>query len=259
MNVRKHVVKPMLITFGILLVLLAVVITVLHFFFPLTMSNLCYKLGMNNATLQYLEKSYDKTKNYNQLYSMVNLSIKVNNSEKLVVYYEEFSKNSQYNNFVANIDAQNAEQNVSALIKSKLFSEDNYLKNRYVVALIKNNKLQEAYNYAMQNFNENISFDVIPPYLFTNVLVENNLDTLSDLNVISSRLESYFDNCVNSFNNNFSVNSNVVKLLVLGGRINEVASNLKALSNFNEQLITKTQENINEIVREINSSMAMLV
>lgn len=52
MNVKNNIVKPVLITFLVMLLLLVAVFSVLHFFFPLTLSNWFYSMGANNMALK---------------------------------------------------------------------------------------------------------------------------------------------------------------------------------------------------------------
>jgi len=97
-------------------------------------------------------------------------------------------------------------------------------------------------------------------YLFDE---SNEYDGIENLKECATKLSTYFDNAVNIFNQ-YTEDSQVdnltkVKALVLGNRINEVGKNLKALKEFNGQLIDLTEENINGQVREVNDKMPLFI
>lgn len=261
MNVKNNIVKPVLITFLVMLLLLVAVFSVLHFFFPLTLSNWFYSMGANNMALNYLERSYNKTENYNQLYSLVNLSIKTNKYEKVEKYYEIFYENENYGSFVLTVDAKNLMQENSNLIKSSLYSEDNYLKNKYVLALTKQQKTQKAFNFALNNSSFSVSLDELGVYIFTNIFVEGvNFDEFENLQEFSNNLENYFNQNYKLFNECANEqNLQPIKGLVLGSRINEIANNLKVIKAHNENFVTLTNEQINNMVLSVNKTMAVFV
>ena len=93
MNVKNNVLKPILFTLLAMLFLLVAAFSIMHFFFPLNVSNWMYRMGANEAATYYMERSYEKTEDYNQLYSLLNLSIKTKDWERVEKYYEVFSEN----------------------------------------------------------------------------------------------------------------------------------------------------------------------
>lgn len=261
MNVKNNILKPILITFLVMLFLLVAIFSVLHFFFPLTLSNWFYSMGANKIAVNYMERSYNKTKDYNQLYSLLNLSIKTENDKKTEKYYEIFSSDLKYDGFILNIDAQNLTQNVSNLVKSTLYSEDNYLKNKYILSLVKQQKIEKAFNYTVENSNFEVSVEELGNYLFTNFFVDNvDYDDLNNLMEVSNDLLNYFNNNINVFNEiALQQSPHKIKGLVLGSRINEIAKNLKVIKNFNSNLINITNEQINSLVLEVSKKMALFV
>ena len=260
MNIKNSILKPFLITFLILLFLLVATFSVLHFFFPLNLSNWFYSMGANNLAVNYLERSYEKTKDYDQLYSLVNLSIKTDKYEKVEKYFEKFFADKNYNNFVLNVDAQNLTQNVSNLVKSSLYSEDNYLKKKYVLALVKQNKVEKAFEFAKANSPLAVTLDDLGVYSFTHIFEENVDLTNLNLTEFANNLESYFEENINLFNTCADENNLLkIKGLVLGTRINEIAINLKTIKNFNAGLISLTNEEINNKVLLVSKTMTMFV
>lgn len=264
MSIKNNIVKPVLYTFLVMLFLLIATFSVLHFFYPLTLCNWYYSMGANNLALKYSERAYNKTHDYNQLYSTLNLAIKINKYDKVVVYYEKFSQDDNYLTFVTKVDINNSTKKVSNLVKSSLYSEDNYLKNKYVLALTKTNNISKAYTYANSYTNFDFEKDNLGLYLFNYLFDESNeYDGIENLKECATKLSTYFDNAVNIFNqytdDSQLDNLTKVKALVLGNRINEVGKNLKAIKEFNGQLIDLTEENINGQVREVNNKMPLFI
>lgn len=261
MNVKNNILKPILFTFLAMLFLLIATFSVMHFFFPLKLSNWFYSMGAENASVYYLERSYEKTQDYEQLYSLVNLSIKTNNYEKVEKYYEQFSADSRYSTFVLKIDASNLTQNVSNLVKSTMYSEDNYLKTRYVKALVKLGKVDKAYAYACANSPLSVSQDYVGIYAYTYLFEDGvNLSSIANLQSFATNLQTYFNSNINVFNEILgSEQPQKVLGLVIGSRINEIAKNLKAIKTYNNSFVTLTNEEINNSVLSVSKSMTQFV
>lgn len=261
MNVKNNVLKPILFTLLAMLFLLVAAFSIMHFFFPLNVSNWMYRMGANEAATYYMERSYEKTEDYNQLYSLLNLSIKTKDWEMVEKYYEVFSENENYTTFTLKIDASNLTQNTSNLVKSTLYSEDNYLKNRYVLALTSQGKIEKAFNFVVLNTDFSFTTEELGIYTGTYLFAEGvNLNNLSNLEDYSVKLVEYFNKNVEMFNQvvNSSQPEKVIGL-VLGTRINEIAKNLKAIKQYDESLITLTNEQINSMVLEVSKSMPLFV
>lgn len=261
MNVKNNIIKPILFTFLAMLLLLVAVFSIMHFFFPLNVSNWFYGMGANKAATYYMERSYEQTKDYNQLYSLINLSVKTEDWERVEKYYEIFSKDEDYLTFTLKIDASNLTQNVSNLVKSTLYSEDNYLKNKYVLALVKQDKIEKAYEYAANNSNLQVSSDDLGIYIFTNIISEGvNFNRITYFERFGPELEDYFLENINVFNSvTNQAQPQKVAGLVLGSRINEIANDLKVIKNYNSNLITLTNEEINNLVLTVSQVMPELV
>ncbi len=261
MNVKNDIIKPILFTLLAMLFLLVAAFSIMHFFFPLNVSNWMYRMGANEAATYYMERSYEKTGDYNQLYTLLNLSIKTKDWERVEKYYEIFSDNENYENFTLKIDASNLTKSTSNLVKSTLYSEDNYLKNRYVLSLTSQGKLEKAYNYAVQNSSFNVSADDLGVYVYTYLFSDGgNFDNLENFNTFCVDLENYFKENILVFNSaaNSEPKQKVVGLII-GSRINEIAKNLKAIKQYDENLITLTNEEINSMVLAVSQAMPQLV
>lgn len=261
MNVKNSVLKPILFTLLAMLFLLVAAFSIMHFFFPLNVSNWMYRMGANEAATYYMERSYEKTEDYNQLYSLLNLSIKTKDWERVEKYYEVFSENENYTTFTLRVDASNLTKNNSNLVKSTLYSEDNYLKNRYVLALTSQGKTEKAINFVVLNTDFSFTTEELGIYTGTYLFTEGvNLNNLSNLEDYSVKLVEYFNKNIEMFNQvvNSSQPQKVIGL-VLGTRINEIARNLKVIKQYNENLIMLTNEEINNMVLQVSQTMPQLV
>ena len=261
MNVKNSVLKPILFTLLAMLFLLVAAFSIMHFFFPLNVSNWMYRMGANEAATYYMERSYEKTEDYNQLYSLLNLSIKTKDWERVEKYYEVFSENENYTTFTLRVDASNLTKNNSNLVKSTLYSEDNYLKNRYVLALTSQGKTEKAFNFVVSNTDFSFTIDELGIYTGTYLFTEGvNLDGLTGLDLYCNELHNYFNKNIEMFND-VIINGGEQKVvgLVLGTRINEIARNLKAIKQYDESLITLTNEQINNMVLEVSKAMPLFV
>lgn len=261
MNVKNNIIIPILITFSTMLFILVATFSVMHFFFPLSLSNWFYSLGSENVSVYYMEKSYEKTNDYKQLYSLINLSIKTNDYERVEKYYEEFSKNENYNTFVLKVDASNLSNNVSNLVKSTMYSEDNYLKNRYIKAVVKQNKVDKAFAFANETSELVITKDDVGIYVYGYIFEQTvDFSGLQNLQQFAGELEEYFNQCVSVYNEIASMEQpEKVKGLIVGTRINEVAKNLKVIKGYNNNFVSLTNEEINNCVLQISKNMTQFV
>lgn len=261
MDVKNNIVKPILFTFLTMLCLLVAVFGVQHFFYPQKLSNWFYSMGANKAAVYYLERAYQEDEDYNTLYSLINLSIKTENHEKVETYFEKFYNNENYAYFVSSVDNSNSQKDVSNLVKSSLYSEDNYLKNKYILSLVNQNKVQKAYEFALEHSDLVITEENIGIYAYTYLFdSEYDFSQLENFDSFCAELEDYFNQNIAYFNYMTRVRSpQKINGLVIGCRINEIAKNLKAIKEYNSELISLTDEQINESVLEVSKKMPLFV
>ncbi len=257
MNVKKDILKPVLITVAVLIAVATSVFLIFHFCFPHSMGQLCYKIGLNKQALHYFESSFNKSQNYNELYNLVNLSIKVDNNQKIVEYYEKLSSDANYNSLILQIDTNNKNLQTTNLVKSKLHSEDNYLKNRYVLAMAKLGDKQKAFNYALSNTSFNASHTPLSPYCFTYIANQTYFYNEADSQAVFNNMCNYFTKLCDLFDVEYKSPGSQVNALAIGGRINEVATNIKELRllGYSNEL---TDEQINQKIYEVNQIMPSL-
>lgn len=260
MGVKNEVVKPFLITLMVLLIFSLLFYGVLHLFFPIRLSNFYYSMGANNMSVKYLEQSYNKTKDYNQLYSLVNLTIKTKNHNGVKKHYEKFYNNDNYASFVLSVDEKNLNSSNLVSVKSTLYSEDNYLKNKYILSLIELNMQQQAFNFAQESSTLQVSEEDIGIYIYYNIFLnKQNFSNLNNLIKFSKDLKEYYQSNIIVFNHVATEEVDYLKSLILATRINQIAVNLKQIIDFNSSFVTLTLEEINNTLADVKATIAGFV
>ena len=236
MNYKKLIINWCLITVCGLLILTILTFASLCIFSPISMARFCSNLGFEKLETDFYLKDYNKNGNINSLYKVVINSYNLKNYKYVETYYEVLEKNERYDEFIAYVNEQNLKVEATNLNKSALLNEDNYLKNRYVLALIKNGKVEKAYNYAFNNFENYANYTLTEngTYLFYDLIKLNNETvnqkaTETDLYV---KLNDYINLCITTFNNGFDnfIEEDIIYLLALNTRIKQVYNGIHTLS-----------------------------
>ena len=158
-SIEKQIGVVFLKTLGVLIALIIVVVLFISLCFPRTMSNFTSWLGMEKTSLYFAKVQYERDDDINSLYTVINKAIALNAYDDLEKYSAELFEKPNYYDFIAFIEAENMNaiaqsgntDNAITLMIS-LANEDMYLKNRYVLSLIENGKVQEAIAFAQQDF-----------------------------------------------------------------------------------------------------------
>lgn len=205
------------------------VFLLLAFVFPYNLAREAYDLGFNTYALKLYDRAYNKdADNVDALYMALNLSIKLERNEKTETYFEAFCADANYTKYINNIDKENYKKNTNVLIKSTLLSEDNYLKNRYVAALIAQDKLDKAINFCQNSLKAAPTTFDMGNYYYANFaikkLTEQDLTFLSDDGVYSDILQ-YFQALSTNFDQSYKLN-NFPERVCAGNRIITVGNNL---------------------------------
>ncbi len=268
-NNGKIVVKYSLITFLICSALLISILIVLAVAFPKTMGDLMYNMGFKYNAISFYEKSYSRTEDINELYKIVNLSISTENDDKLIKNYEILLNRKAYNEFIDFINETNSKKDVSNLIKSSLLNEDDYLKNKYVKALINKNEIEKAIKFTNDNLTNldevdylNLGCYAVSNFLNDTLIENGDVVKFFESNyketeiLVKNKLGQYFENLVTSFNTNSDSNEKAY-LIAMAKRINLVGENIKFL---NSTISTDySNENINSKIIEVNKKLAELI
>lgn len=240
-DIKKFILHWCLITIGILLTLSFIVIFAISIFSPISMAKLCYNVGFGQLETFFYFKDYEKNGEISSLYKVVINNYNFKNYDDVEKYYEILEENDRYNTFIEYINEQNENMNTSNLNKSALLNEDNYLKNRYVLSLIYQNKWDKAFNYALENFvnYETYTLKNAGNYLFYHLIDSSNDDVLVkflDNNGFEESLYNeivhYIYQCIANFNDGFEEYNEVDSpyFIALNTRIRQVYLNIQTLS-----------------------------
>ncbi len=236
MNYKKLIINWSLITLCGLLILTILTFASLCLFSPISMARFCGNLGFEKLETDFYLKDYNKTGNINSLYKVVINSYNLKNYNYVETYYEVLEKNERYDEFIEYVNEQNLKVEATNLNKSALLNEDNYLKNRYVLALIKNGKMEKAYDYAFNNFENYDSYTLTNngTYLFYDLIKLNNQTVNQRANEtdLYVKLNDYINLCITNFNDGFEnfIEEDSIYLLALNTRIKQVYNGIHTLS-----------------------------
>ncbi len=259
---KKNYNKPRLavwivISIAVMLAIMGIVWIIMAFAFPRNFADFTYKLNMTSYTRTLYMRDYNKSNNVNSIYMATNLSIKLEDYDQVIGCYDKLRSHKDYAGLIKQVDADNAKLQVSALTKSTLLNEDEYLKNNYVLALIKVNKWQEALQYA------NADFATTEPtatntgnYLYGNIIKYMPLagatafegSTLDSINAYYTKLDDLITN-------HFDINHEV-EMIALCNKIIRVGNNLKVL---NTALEIDASDAVEVTMSKANSALATLL
>lgn len=233
---NKTILTTAVATFVALVLLLGGAFLTMALFFPRTIANFTYDLGLKEISLHYYEKAYLHSTETDDLFNALNVAIIVNNYDKVVTLYELLEDDENYNKLMNEIDQETESSNLNVTAKSALLNEDNYLKNRYVLALIKTNQTSKAITYTIENFtNENLTMETLGSYTFSQFSKNANLlsESLNEVAFGSLTLlqanENYLVELFTLFENNYDLLNTLTplqksKLVYLGNRTLSVAN-----------------------------------
>lgn len=262
MNVdyKKIILKTVLWTLTSLIVVSAIFVCIMIFAFPKNMGDFAYSLGLNNLASNMYQKTYEKEKNIYYCYKSLNIEIKNGNNKKIVTIYEKFTNDDDYSNFMTELKKHNEQIKSGILEKSTLLSEENYLVNSYVKALINLGDEQKAYSVALDKFKDYSEYTfknqgVYALQYFAKLQGFDNFDLIQadfDDTLINS-IKDYFQKSLEIFEENKTLLESLDKayLISLGNRIIVVGQNIKEICNEDLELI----ENINQKLESVNNTI----
>lgn len=243
------------IVISFLLVVVGVFL-LLAFVFPYKLAHDVYDLGFNTYACKLYERAYEKDKNnVDALYMALNLNIKLSDNKGVESCFEEFLFKENYNIYVSNIDKSNAKKDANVLIKSTLLNEDNYLKNRYIMALVNQNKFDKAIEFCKNSIIENPSTFDLGNYYYANFVKDTinkaDLQFLLDDSVYGE-MQKYFDTLSADFKTSFALD-NLPERVCAGNRIITVGNNLLYFNSRFENTLLSNEE-VGNIVNTIEST-----
>ena len=253
---KKIILSTTLWTLTAIIVLSAIFVCIMIFAFPKNLGDFFYSLGSNNLASGLYMRVYEKDNDIYYCYKSLNLVIKQDNSKKIVSIYETFTKDEDYEHFMSELKKRNEQLDIGVLEKSSILNEDDYLKNRYIRALIKTKDEQKAYAIAIESFEnyKDSTFHNQGVYAlnyFLDMEGFNNFDVEPanyDKTLIES-MKEYFELSVNLFNENKDTSDNLEKayLISLGNRVIQVGQNINEICSDDASLIASNNQKMQDI------------
>lgn len=270
MTTKRFVLHWCMITLCTLCTLTIIIFSLLCLCSPKSIAQFSASLGMDRMETYFYTADYVRNDDINSLYKIVINNYNLGNYDKVEKYYESLEDHEKYVEFIDYIDEENSKVETNALNKSALINEDNYLKNRYVIALIKNEKYDKAFTYALEHFKgyENYTIDKLGTYLFYNLVALDSDDIYSKFNsnytfddTLYNKLLDYIDQCIVQFEDvfdqeEFSAEYDSAKLLAMYTRIKHVYTDINAIS---DALSLEIPENLDNRMLAVNSLAVKLL
>jgi hypothetical protein len=136
-------------------------------------SNVAFKLNDKKSCVNYTEKAYISSGDYETLALLTERCIWASNDDKLIIYAEEFISNDKFNNYATNTDEGYAY----------------YITSAFVIALYNKNYVEKSVETAFQHSN---GFQNIGP-VHRLIAVCNDKGDTSTLLAIKEKLTLYND------------------------------------------------------------------
>ena len=168
------------------IILIVIVYFIVGALSPISLAKM-YENVNSNISIKYYIKNYEKNKNINNLYAVVDKSISMDKDDVLIEYYPLLLQDEGYTELINNVNELNYDENAS--VKQNLFlsNEDNRLKTRYVSALSEQDTIK-AFEFAYDDFKNNT----------------DNFAFIGLRNVIESIISMFDSNVVNGIVNRFN-------------------------------------------------------
>lgn len=160
---------------------------------PISLAKM-YENVNTNISIKYYVKNYEKNKNINDLYAVVDKSIFMDKNDVLIDYYPLLLQDEGYVELIKKVNELNYDENAS--VKQNLFlsNEDNRLKTRYVSALSEKDTTK-AFEFAYEDFKSTTS-----NFAFVGLReVIKDIVPMFDSNVVAN-IVNRFNNEIDSYN-----------------------------------------------------------
>lgn len=240
---------------------------VFAFAYPNKLAEFTYNRGWDSYALKLYDRDYKKSNDINSLYMSLNINIKHDKYSGVVAKFETFYAGSQYKDFVKTVDEENMKSNLKPAVKATLINEDNYLKNKYIKALISTQENDKAFRFAMkETINTTPTIDNMGNYLYGEFCKTGVIDAFADnfnatLSSVEDKpivtvLEEYFDALNTEFLNNFQV-ADQAYVWASGNRILAVGADL--LNLYEKGVGSLDDAHVKEIMNNVNNKFKVLV
>ena len=210
-NLNKIIIKMAIITVIILFLLFGITLSVFTFFYPAKLGQITSSLGLNNISVFYYNRAYEKSGDINDLYRLLNQSVIAKNNEKIIESFESLYNEPTYENFILYINDYYLSTTTNVMLKTHLVNEDARLKNHYIKALTSLNQNDKAMLFMIDDI-QNTEFNTINDYNKLTFLANSYVYELMQQNVATQEYEifisfiledeeiNYLQNAMNLYN-----------------------------------------------------------
>lgn len=230
--------KTILLTIGITLLALIVsalaMFLFLFFVFTKDLANFSYKLGNYSFAGDLYARAYAKDGEISNCYLALTLDIRTDDYKGVIKNYKLFVSDDEYQSFMQTIAKSSGLTLGGLLERSALTNEENYLEDKYTLALIKVGKDGDAFDRAVECFRgyKNYTFERQGCYSLNRFVK----DSFAKFNVIYNgyenklidEMQTYFDDATELFEAHKGDTEVVSKayLVALGNRLIMVGQNI---------------------------------
>lgn len=263
-SIEKQILVVFSKTIAIVLVLMFATVFYASIFSPQSMAKFTGSLGMKNASLYYSTVQYNRDKNINSLYIVINKSIELKKYKNIEKYCVKLFEKQDYYDFIAYVETKNINDvvngNSSNIDKINLMislsNEDMYLKNKYVDALVHRNKVQQAFEFAkndLQSLDSKLTLQSRLHWCYSNLFLLDDLQFLDDNQRIL--IENYVKNAYSLYNStNFNDLSGVdsFNYVVLGNTLKRSLNDILKLKDKNVVFDNLSYDEIKSMIKVLN-------
>ena len=263
-SIEKQILVVFSKTIAIVLVLMFATVFYASIFSPQSMAKFTGSLGMKNASLYYSTVQYNRDKNINSLYIVINKSIELKKYKNIEKYCVKLFEKQDYYDFIAYVETKNINDvvngNSSNIDKINLMislsNEDMYLKNKYVDALVHRNKVQQAFEFAkndLQSLDSKSTLQSRLHWCYSNLFLLDDLQFWDDNQRIL--IENYVKNAYSLYNStNFNDLSGVdsFNYVVLGNTLKRSLNDILKLKDKNVVFDNLSYDEIKSMIKVLN-------
>ena len=237
---KKSILNTVLLTLLVLMVSLCIVVMLMFFVFTKDFANFMYNIGCDNIASDLYYRSYTKTNDIVSCYKALNIKISLGDNEDIIMYYEAFVADDEYENFMSSSKQNSENLKVGKLEKSTLLNDKNYLDNNYVIALASEGRNDDAWEFALGEFAlyDNFTFKNQGVYSLSLWVKAQDWSVFNKTydgfdKVLVEEIQDYFDRIYLLFEENKN-SDNIIDqayLIALGNRIITVGQDVNRIKS----------------------------
>ena len=263
-SIEKQILVVFAKTLALIVTLVFAFVYFASIFAPQTMASIAGSLGMKGTSLYYSKVQYSRDKNINSLYIVISKAIDLKKYDDIEKYCKQLFEKQNYYEFINYVETKNindvtngGSSNIDKInLMISLSNEDMYIKNKYIEALIHNQKIEQAFVFAKNDLmmtDNTLTLQSRLHWCYSNLLTLNDLNFLDvdQLNLI----EKYIKNAYALYHNtNYEELSGIdsFNYVVLENTLKRILNDVKNLKNKNIVFDNLTYDEINDMIKTLN-------